>query len=472
MLTPRLLHSSHKLVAMLVAASVSAAITATSVDALACGGCFAPPAVVQNVNAHRMALAVSPQRTTLWDQFQYSGNPSEFSWILPIRNGPEVRVELASNDFLQSLETFTAPQMLPPPPPQQRFCPLGERGAPSAAFTDAGFAGDASSVIVHREEVVGPYALVILGSDDADALRAWLRDNGFSVPPAIEPIIDHYVAQRMDFIALKLRPGQGIQRMSPVRVSMPGYAPTLPLRMVSAGVSDKVGLTLFVIGASRFEAANFPNAVVQDSELTFDYRVANWADTNFHRDTLVQAFAAARSRTGPQTWLTETALRMDRWTFENAVFSNWLNGRPGVQRWDAGVAPPEDGGAPLPTPREDVNVALTGMGNTLFVTRLTADIPASMLDRDLQLVASASNTERSGSYRYGRLLNVPPPPPPCPNNPSMNPVVGGAQPLRCSVGNIGLAALSPSAVALSLTALAAVMRRRTRRTRVSDARGA
>lgn len=46
-------------------------------------------------------------------------------------------------------------------------------------------------------------------SEDPAALRTWLRDNQYSVPAAIEPVIDYYVAQRMDFIALRLRMGEG-----------------------------------------------------------------------------------------------------------------------------------------------------------------------------------------------------------------------------------------------------------------------
>ena len=50
----------------------------------ACGGCFGPPSTTSTVTGHRMAFAVSAERTVLWDQFEYSGAPEDFSWVLPV----------------------------------------------------------------------------------------------------------------------------------------------------------------------------------------------------------------------------------------------------------------------------------------------------------------------------------------------------------------------------------------------------
>ena len=54
-------------------------------DARACGGCFVPSETTV-VTAHRMALAISPVQTVLWDQIQYAGSPAEFAWVLPVKS--------------------------------------------------------------------------------------------------------------------------------------------------------------------------------------------------------------------------------------------------------------------------------------------------------------------------------------------------------------------------------------------------
>ena len=86
------------------------------------------------------------------------------------------------------------------------------------------------------QSVIGPYETVTLESSDPSALDSWLTVNGYAIPDSVRPTIAAYVAEGFDFIALRLAPGQGVQAMQPVRVVTQGADPTLPLRMVAAGV--------------------------------------------------------------------------------------------------------------------------------------------------------------------------------------------------------------------------------------------
>ncbi len=80
--------------------------------AQACGGCFGPPQTVSTVTAHRMAFAVSKERTVLWDQFEYSGSPEEFSWVLPV--APGAYLEASTEAWFDALEGMTATRVSPP----------------------------------------------------------------------------------------------------------------------------------------------------------------------------------------------------------------------------------------------------------------------------------------------------------------------------------------------------------------------
>jgi MYXO-CTERM domain-containing protein len=371
-------------------------------DAEACGGCFAPPNAVQVVTDHRMVLSLSTTQTALWDQFQYSGRPEDFSWILPIRNGPDVRIELADNAFMTVLDNITVPALNAPRPPSRScfddadFAGARGSGAPTAA-ADAGAAPPPVQVL--QESVVGPYQTVTLRGEDPMALRNWLRDNGYAVPRPIEPVIDHYVGLRMDFLALRLRPGEGINRMQPVRVMTPGYQPTLPLRMIAAGAADKVGLLLTVLAPSRIGAMNFPNGEVQDRDLIW-----NWAFPGNPQADLRTAFEGINRANRGRAWLTESAFQLNRFTLEGPIRSGALGRRgpvgPGV--------PPGGPGAGL----DDVREAFRGLGDNAYVTRLRADLPTTALDQDLILSASdRGNRERF--YTYGTVVGSPPPAPPC-----------------------------------------------------------
>lgn len=365
-----------------LSAVLTVALATAPATALACGGCFAPPGAAQVVTDHRMVLSLSADRTVLWDQFRYSGRPTDFSWILPIQNGPDVRVEVADNRFITALDNLSAPALTVP----IRRCYASARSGSSSTRAILP-APQEPEVMVLQEAVVGPYMTAVVRSDDPTALRTWLRSNGYAVPAQIEPVLDFYVSQRMDFVALRLRMGEGVEQMTPIRVSTPGLHPTLPLRMVAAGVADKVGLLLMVVAAARYEAMNFPNGQVDPSALVYDFNTPTTPADDFRR----AADALNRER-GGRMWLTESAAPVARTTVERGVQTLANLTMPG------GPAVAAD----------DAEVAFRGVGQTATLTRLRADLSPDALDRDLQLMASDLGV-RSRTYEYGTVRNQPPP---------------------------------------------------------------
>src|SRR5262245_3349549 len=79
-------------------------------DARACGGCFHEDSQTEStvVTAHRMAFSISTTRTILWDQIQYSGSPTGFAWVLPVKSG--ATIELSSDAWFEALDAATSVQ--------------------------------------------------------------------------------------------------------------------------------------------------------------------------------------------------------------------------------------------------------------------------------------------------------------------------------------------------------------------------
>ncbi len=246
---------------IIVAASFAAALTSSYAlerEASACGGCFSPPpSPTENptvVTDHRMILSISQDQSTLYDQIRYSGNPSAFAWVLPISG--TVDVGLSANIVFQTLDGATTTSIVAPP----QNCPAAPRcnprGGGSSSFgADSSQAADAGSapppVTITKQEQVGPYATVQLHSTDAGALEKWLSDNGFSIPADVQPVVDKYVGEHFDFLAIKLLPGKSVADMRPVRVTTKGASSVLTLRMVAAGTGATVGISLWVLGEGR-----------------------------------------------------------------------------------------------------------------------------------------------------------------------------------------------------------------------------
>ena len=74
--------------------------------------------------------------------------------------------------------------------------------------------------MVHQG-TVGPYDTVTLHANVPNALPSWLMANGYAIDPSVAPIIDAYVSEGFDFIALRMQPDTGVQQMKPVRVITP-----------------------------------------------------------------------------------------------------------------------------------------------------------------------------------------------------------------------------------------------------------
>ncbi|HSO31297.1 MAG TPA: DUF2330 domain-containing protein [Labilithrix sp.] len=280
----------------------------------ACGGCFTQPAPRETertvVTDHRMALSISTQQTVLWDQIRYSGDPAEFAWVLPVRSG--AKLELSNDAFFTALDSSTQPVVYSP----QNFggaygCGLTGCSSTQAESASAGGPG-AGQVQILSQAVVGPYETVTLRATDPGALRAWLKSHAFAIPDEIAPTIDAYVAESFDFLALRLRPDCGERAMQPVRIVTPGADPTLPLRMVAAGVGAKVGLTLYVISEGRYQPRNFPHGTVDRTKVRWD-RVLD--RSNY--EALTQEIMAGA---GGRTWVAEYADKPQLFTTSDPRF--------------------------------------------------------------------------------------------------------------------------------------------------------
>ena len=331
------------------AVTVVGVLVAGERSAAACGGCFTPqppPNITESesvITDEKMILSISMSQTTLYDQINYSGAPSSFAWVLPIKGS--VTVGLSADILFQTINsltatTITSPNANCPAPPN---CGSGGGGCGSSGSSSASFsaepaaAGDegGGSVTVTSQSQVGPYEQVQLHSTDGSALTNWLTSHGYQIPASTDPIINSYVKQGFDFLALKLVPGEGVQSMQPVRVTSQGAAPSLPLHMVAIGTGPTTGITIWVIADGRWAPSNFPTFTIADSELAWD-----WATSSSNYETLRLSKEAAYNGTG---WQVESSLELSQYTITQTLAQNIeydANGATG------GYAPATSGGAP------------------------------------------------------------------------------------------------------------------------------
>ena len=315
-----------------------------------------------------MVVSLSPQRTVLWDQIRYSGDPQDFVWVLPVPT-PDVKIEIADAQFFDDLEFGTQVQVSAPPLAPPPSCPPPPWG--SGGFTlDAGASASDAGVEVFSEEVVGPYETVVIGSADANALVTWLNDHDYNVPASTIPTIQYYTDLNSEFIVLRLAPDQGVSAMQPIRIEFPGYMATFPLKMVTVGAYGKLAMTLWVFAEQRYEPKNYGSIEIAETQLIWDF---SNAQSNYR-----QLFRNAIDAAGGKAWVTQYA-------------------QPASSLW---ISSPELGEATATIPNA-------------FVTRLETDLLVDHLDADLVL-GPASGDWVSRFLQAQSSLN-PPPPPTCPD---------------------------------------------------------
>ena len=468
--------------AMVAGLGLAAALVGYEGSATACGACFASSSESTIVSDHRMALSISKEHTILWDQISYAGNPQEFAYVIPAR--PGTRLEPSKEAWFASLDASTRPIIMSP----QRAGGGGggyrgggggggsssgydvdgnskgsggccssttlasayESAAGSGSVSDAsaayGSGGNSAPetprepVTIVDQAVVGPYETVTLRANEPGALQKWLVANGYEIPEIAGPIIESYVAEQFDFIALRLRPGKDVRAMEPIRIVSPGADPSLPLRLMQIGVGAKVGITLWVVTEGRYHTENFPDAAVDFTKLIWDQGQAR---SNYQE--LSQAAMAAGDGRG---FLTEYADRPSLTATGQGITAGMLS-NPGLadvyagtclvdpsqapwQEKEAGAsldagdageldASAEDGGdagdpanaattaTPPPppwTPKQcdDLDIALTGLHRPdVWITRLRANLPRAALAATLKLEPTAKQ-ERFDNVHYAQSV--------------------------------------------------------------------
>lgn len=319
------------------------------------------------VVGHKMILSVTQSQTTLWDQFAYSGAPESFGWLLPIKG--QVEVGLSSDALFDAFGQVTAPKIFKP-----TICP-------NSCGSDGGGSGGTGSnggVDVIAHESVGPFDTVQIASNDPNALYDWLTANGFPVPAGVKPVLDAYVAEGFGFLALKLLPGAGTEAIQPVRVTMPGAAPSFPMRLLQAGTGDLTQVTLWIVGDGKWLPDGPEIVKITDADLTWD--------SAFAKSDYEAVRAAKLAATGGEGYLLEQALQYGSAAFvepiQALVTTDWEKSGYGTDAVTAQTSFDAD-----------MTAMFGPIGDTPTVTRVTADLSRPALATDLSLTAPADQSD-------------------------------------------------------------------------------
>jgi len=116
-----------------------------------------------------------------------------------------------------------------------------------------------TEVWVLERQVIGSYDVATVASSDPGALGTWLKDNGFEMAPAAQPVIADYVKAGWVFVASKLRRDEDTLRPCaphPLVFKFSTKQPVYPLRL-TAVENGPLKVDLYVFGPDRAAAKGF-----------------------------------------------------------------------------------------------------------------------------------------------------------------------------------------------------------------------
>ena len=282
--------------ALAVALAAGLGPLAISLPAEACGGLFCQNVPVDQAG-ERILFATDGENVTAHVQLQYQGPAKDFSWIVPVPTPPEL--SLGSDLLFRRLRAATRPTF------RLEMDEVGcEYPAVSKATADAAgppAPASAGAVTVVSEDQVGPFQSAVIQSNDPGALKSWLRENGYTIPQAIDPLLDPYVAGKYYFLALKLQKDKEAGDMAPIAFTYKSTKPGIPIRLTGVAATPDMGVWVWVLGKERAVPENYRHAEINEARIDWLGGGQNYP----------QVVTEAMNEAGGQAFVTDYAGKSD-----------------------------------------------------------------------------------------------------------------------------------------------------------------
>lgn len=223
--------------------------------ASACGcGVYIPRDGDARVSQERAVIRWDGQTEDIVMSLGVLGQSKEAAVILPVP--ARATVKLGDAKIFDALNELTKPRV------EKQFALFPPISLGAGAAPPAG----APPVSLIERQTLGPFDISTLAATDANALGAWLKSNGYSFPPELTKILQPYVDQKWEYVAIRLTPGTKAGSLSgmldPLQVSFASDKIIYPMRS-SALASGSLQVLLYVLADHRAETtSSFGNETV------------------------------------------------------------------------------------------------------------------------------------------------------------------------------------------------------------------
>lgn len=230
--------------------------------ASACGcGVYIPRDGDARVSQERAVIRWDGKNEDIVMALGVLGKSKEAAVILPVPS--RATVKLGDAKIFDALDVLTKPRI------EKQFALFPPFSLGAGAEPPAGGA----QVSLLQRQTLGPFDVSTLAATDANALGAWLKSNGYNFPPELTTVLQPYVDQKWEYVAVRLTPGAQAGSLTgmldPLWVTFASDKIIYPMRS-SALASGSLQVLLYVLADHRAEtSASFGNESVS---------FADWVD--------------------------------------------------------------------------------------------------------------------------------------------------------------------------------------------------
>ncbi|MEU2773193.1 DUF2330 domain-containing protein [Streptomyces sp. NPDC007162] len=243
------------LAVLLLLAGLQLGSLAAPAYACACGALVTDAAQRVSVGREESVLRWDGTREQIVMRLTVDGDADRAAWIMPVPH--RATVSLADPALFDQLHTLTAPVHRT----RHHFWPADGDWPLTTGGTDVpgppgGLGARTPGVGVVERQRLGPFDVAQLTATDPGALDGWLRGNGFPLPPRLDSALAPYVAQRWEYVAVRLAPATADTALrgalDPLHLAFASDRPVYPMRLSRLAATPQ-SLGLYVLAAHRME---------------------------------------------------------------------------------------------------------------------------------------------------------------------------------------------------------------------------
>jgi MYXO-CTERM domain-containing protein len=274
-------------------ALAGAVLLAAPQSAEACGGFFCdggPQPMPVDQTGEDILFVMDEGQVEVHIRVEYEGEAENFAWIIPALSVP-TDFNVSSQTLFDAIKGATVPTYgitnTADNCSMDDDFPNGDTaGAGGTSGADPSGAGDTDGgggPVVLAEEQVGAYEITVIGAGEGGDVTAqevfdWLAENDYQQDEAALPIIEEYLQENHNFIAIRLTGGADVDELHPIALRFDHPEPCVPLRLTRIAAVDDMDVRTYFLADDRVVPDTYRHVLVNALKIDWPNQASNYKE--------------------------------------------------------------------------------------------------------------------------------------------------------------------------------------------------